>query len=523
MFSRTSTLQNRSYRRWLLPALSGVLLALAFPGHPQHPLHVLYHVGWAYIGLLPLLAQLNGDGFKAGFKAGWTTGFVFNLLALYWVAYTQGGGPAVIGGTGLMAAYLGLYTGLFAACHNLLVRRWKESAALAAPVLWTAQEYALSLGELGFPWMLLGHSQAVFPPLIQYAAFTGVYGVTFWVVLVNALFYLLLCTALHPRRRLAVGIALALGFVLPWSYGAAVIAAGQTSQDGMRVALIQPNLTLAEKWGAGGLERSFNALETLSHRAAARDPDLLVWPETALPCYLQLRPNCRNRVQRLVDELQIPLLTGASDYDRKRNEPSNAAFLLHPRDQNIQSYAKMHLVPFGERTPFRDSIPLLRDIDWTALTGDLGPAEFAPGKEHTVFSHEAAPFAVLICFESAFPDLVRRSVLQGARLLVNITNDSWFGRTAGPYQHAQLAVVRAVENRTAIARCANTGISLFVDPYGRTFQATEIFTPDFRVGDLSTGGDTTFYTRHGDLFAQALFAGASGLLAATRLARRHPV
>ena len=181
----------------------------------------------------------------------------------------------------------------------------------------------------------------------------------------------------------------------------------------------------------------------------------------------------------------------------------------------------MHLVPFGERTPFMDHVPLLRDIDWTALTGDLGPAEFARGRERTLFNHPRGDFAVLICFESVFPDLVRRHVAAGADFLVVITNDSWFGRTAGPYQHAQLAVFRAVENRTAIARCATSGVSLFVDPYGRTSQSTPVFTEAHAVGDLATGARRTFYNRRGDLFARLVTAAAFlAALAAVPLSRR---
>ena len=180
----------------------------------------------------------------------------------------------------------------------------------------------------------------------------------------------------------------------------------------------------------------------------------------------------------------------------------------------------MHLVPFGERTPFKDSFPLLRNIDWTALTGDLGPAEFARGQRRTLFEHDSGFFAALICFESVFPDFVRLSVLAGADFLVNITNDSWFGATAGPYQHAQLAVMRAVENRRAIARCATSGISLFIDPFGRTTQETDIYTAAYRVGRIQVGGERTFYTRHGDLFAQASLL-ASGLALVVAIRRRR--
>ena len=474
--------------RLLLAALSGALLSLAFPSHPDHPLAFLYHPVWAHFALVPLLLALQGRGFKAGFASGWISGLVWNLLSLYWVAYTQGGGLAVVGGTGLMAAYLGLFTGLCIGLFNVLAARWGAKALVLLPLLWTGQEYLLSLGELGFPWLLLGHSQAALPHFIQYATWTGVFGVSCWVVGLNALFYL----ALVERRVFLAGVAL--GYLLPWLHAQSALAA-PVPAEGLRIGLIQPNTTYADKWGPNGLERTFSALAALSRQAAKRDPELLVWPETALPCDPVRRAGCRSRVQALVEELDIPLLTGAPHANY------NAAFFVQPGATALPSYAKMHLVPFGERTPYRDAIPLLRDIDWSRLTGDLGPAEFSRGTEHAVFAHPRHPFAVLICFESIFPDLVRQHVAAGARVLVNITNDSWFGRSAGPYQHALINAMRAVENRTAIARAATSGISLFIDPFGRTYEATDLFTPAIAVATVPVGQPATFYTRHGDFFA----------------------
>ena len=504
---------------WSPYLLSGLLLALAFPCHPKHPLALLFDASWACVALIPLLLALPTGGFKEGCRCGWVCGFIFNLLALYWVAHTEGGGMAVVAATLLMAAYLALFTGLFAGCLSLLLKRWGPLAALLAPLLWTAQEYLLSLGELGFPWLLLGHSQAIYPHLIQYAAYTGVYGVSCWVVLVNSLGYLVLSTRLQPGLRLGAGGTLILSFVFPWYYSTSVMEAGLPPGE-VRVGLIQPNLGM-EKWGMDGLELSFSTLERLSRQAATQQPELLVWPETALPCYVTMRPHCRERVERLVQELGVPLLTGAPDQDTTANQLYNAAFYFQPGQPQLQSSAKMHLVPFGERTPFRDAIPLLRDIDWTALTGDLGPAEFTPGRSRTIFTHARASFAVLICFESVFADLVRRSVEGGAQLLVIITNDSWFGQTAGPYQHACLAAMRAVENHTSVARCATTGVSVFIDPFGRKSQATELFTEDTRVAALPIGQGGTFYTHHGDLFAQlALLLSVLCLLGAARTASR---
>ena len=501
--SLTDALAAFRRRRLLLAALSGALLSLAFPGHPHHLLIVLYHPLWAHLALVPLLMTLAGRGFKAGFTTGWISGFVWNLLCLYWVAHTQGGGPAVVGGTLLMAVYLGLFPGICAGLLDALQLRWGTKALGLAPCLWAGQEYLLSLGELGFPWLLLGHGQAAMPHYVQYAIWTGVFGVSCWVVGLNVLFYFAFITR-QRRFFLAIG----LGYLLPWLHATSAFADAPAHH--IRIGLIQPNVTLAQKWGPNGLDNSFAALEALSRQAAAAEPQLLIWPETALPCYLSRRLDCQNRAHALVEELRTPLLTGASDYDFALNEPYNGAFFLRPGERAMSSYAKMHLVPFGERTPYRDDIPFLRDIDWTQLTGDLGPAEFARGTQRTIFDLPVSSrgdtaqysFAVLICFESIFPDLVRRHVAAGAALLVNITNDSWFGRTAGPHQHALINAMRAVENRTAIARAATSGISLFIDPFGRTYGATELFTAAAPVADLAVGLGGTFYTRHGDLFAQ---------------------
>lgn len=508
--------EHSSRHRTAFAALSGLLMALAFPTRPDQLFAFMFWAPWAFVALVPLFGTLVHCSRGQAFRSGWQAGFVFNLVCLYWVAFTQGGGPAVVAGTALMAAYLGLYWGVCTLVLAAMIQRWGLGALMAAPALWTASEYALSLGELGFPWLLLGHSQP--PVAIQYAEFTGVYGVSFWIVLVNVLLVRLLEDRDNPgtrRRWAAASLAVLCG---PLLYGWAILSGADRAQNGdtVIVGLVQNNLGLS-KWGPNGLEKSFESLERLSTAIATSrpdPPDLIVWPETALPCYLTLRPECHSRMRKLVETLETPILTGASDMELSTREPYNAAFLLPDGDSPPVAYAKMHLVPFGERTPFRDSIPILKDIDWTALTGDLGPAEFARGRQRTLFElpGSGASFAALICFESVFPDFVRRSVLEGAEFLVNITNDSWFGRTAGPYQHAQLTAMRAVENRRAIARCATSGVSLFVDPYGRTFDRTPIFTEAVARRELPRSRISTFYTRHGDWFGQLNIAVTAAFL-----------
>ena len=504
---------------WPRAALSGLLLALAFPCHPDNPAAFAYGPAWAWVALAPLLLLLAGRPLPPGeaFRLGWAAGFVFYLASLYWVAHTRGGGPAVVGGTGLMAVYLALFTGLFAAAQRSLCVRFGALGLLAAPVLWTAMEYLQSVGELGFPWLLLGHSQAPWPAVVQYAEHTGVFGVSFAAALANAL--LALGLSAEGRERARVLAAAAAVPALAALHGLLVL--GSAPGGGPRVAVVQNNIGL-EKWRPGGLEASFASLDSLSRRA--EDPGLVVWPETALPCNLDRRADCRGRVRDLAGDLGAPILTGAPGTDAATGEPLNAAFLFTPGREEVPSYAKMHLVPFGERTPLRDSLPLVRRIDWSALTGDLAPAEFARGRRRTLFAAgpDSSRFAVLICFESVFPDFVRRSVREGADFLVNITNDSWFGPTAGPYQHAELAVLRAVENRVAIARCATSGVSLFVDRYGRTRERTRLGAVDVRTAEVGLRGPPTLYTRFGDWFAAANLVIAVLLVAGVWWTGRRP-
>jgi apolipoprotein N-acyltransferase len=502
---------------------AGLMFGLSFPCHPDHPLSFLFHPAWAWIALVPLLVALAAAPTAASaFHRGWTTGLVGNLVCLYWVGYTQGGGPAVIAGAGLGSAYLGLFTGLFAVVQYRLILGVGCRGLLAAPVLWTAMEYLLSLGEMGFPWLLLGHSQASITPLIQMASITGVYGISCAIVLVSAFVALALVDA--PRRIPSFGAA-ALVIVTLFVSGWWTLSAGPSDHaEQIRVGLIQNNLGRA-KWQPGGLRTSLSSLDSLSRQAlgwqddAGAGVDLLVWPETAVPCDLSRRASCRRPIQSLADEFEVPVLTGAPGRDALSGEPMNAVYYVQPHTNALPTYAKMHLVPFGERTPYLDTLPLLRRIDWTAVTGDLAPAQFAPGRERTLFplqttsratsqtssqtSSQITQIGPLVCFESVFPDLVRQHVVAGADVLVIITNDSWFGASSGPFQHAQIAALRAVENRRPIARCATNGVSLFIDAYGRSTGHTQFGTTAIGVGTVAlqaTG--TTFYTRHGDWLAQ---------------------
>jgi len=236
-------------------------------------------------------------------------------------------------------------------------------------------------------------------------------------------------------------------------------------------------------------------LERLTRAAAAvvPPPSVILWPETALPYYVRVEPVKLQRLIALSKQLRKPILAGYPDAKldaRGEVLTYNAAGLVLPSGAIVGQYEKVHLVPFGERIPFQSLFPFLGSID-------LGQAEWTPGTRPYVFRHAGPAFGVLICFESIFPDHTRKYALEGAQYLVNITNDEWFGRTAGPVQHADLAILRSVELGMGVARAANTGISMLIDPYGRVEARTPLFAEAVLVGDVKTGVETPF-ARWGD-------------------------
>ena len=264
----------------------------------------------------------------------------------------------------------------------------------------------------------------------------------------------------------------------------------------IRVALIQPNISSEEKWDSAHQEKSIATLGRLSRDAVAQAPrpDLLVWPETSLPFYLRLEAPKLERVFDMVQQMNVPLLAGYPDATFSLSggvTTHNAAGLILPSRMIAAQYEKIHLVPFGERIPFQELLPFLGKID-------LGQAEWTPGVKPVIFPLPRGAFGVLICFESIFPGLARDYGVDGAHFLVNITNDEWFGPTAAPRQHADMAVVRCVEQDLGMARCANTGISMIIDPRGRVRQETPLFREAVLTGDVELGERSTLFRQWGD-------------------------
>lgn len=492
-----------------LAACSGLLLAASFP-----PLD-LSVLSW--FALVPLLSALRGVPAQQGFRLGGITGLACFLLTLHWLAqslHLHGRMPLVPASllTLLLCAYCSLYPALFGAAAVPLRRRFPHLFPFAAAAAWTALELVRTHVLTGFPWALLGYTQYRILPVIQIADIAGVYGISFVIVLVNSS----LETFLRDRRNL-IPLLTAVAFLgIIVGYGALQLQ----RKDGaarLRVAVVQANIDQQKKWDPAYQDEVLETYERLTRRAAKRSPDLILWPETATPFYFggsgKSDAGLTTALRKFVRTTGIPLVTGSPTYVQRGNEYllKNTAFLLARDGATDAVYHKMHLVPFGEYIPLKNSLFFFAG----KLVRTIG--DFKAGSEYTVMQVRSATgktgLAAVICYEMIFPGLVRRFVNDGASVVTTITNDAWFGRSGAPYQHFSMAVLRAVENRVPVARAANTGISGFIDGKGRVMESSPLFTEAVLVRGLAPGRRRTFYTRYGDAFAWLCLAASIALIA----------
>jgi apolipoprotein N-acyltransferase len=490
-----------SRHRIFLALFSGVLFTLPFLSFSLGPV--------AWIALVPLLAALGGRAVREGFLLGLLAGAVWGWGGLYWLHLVTVPGYLVLG------LYLALYPALWSGWVVWLSARRPGWVWWAAPAAWTALEYLRTYLFTGFPWNLFGTSQIRNLPLIQISSLTGVYGVGFLLVLVNvaiAQTAVFLRQRTRPRQVILsrpggiVPAVLLLTAALLYGHNILRTAEEEVPAESLAVTLIQGSIPQELKWVPGLAPGHFQSHLDLSLRARARGSDLLIWPESALPYYLEEQPAVQRRLEDLVARGVSYLLLGG-DY-RDETGSYNSAYLLSPAGGERRRYDKVHLVPFGEYTPLRSVFPFLgRVVPWDE--------DFSPGRGYPVFPlagfsppREPEPrIGVLICYEDIFPGPSREMVAGGANLLVNITNDAWFGKTPAPFQHFAASVFRAVENRVYLARAANTGYSCVIDPRGRIAgevvdrEGRSLFVPGWTTVPVYPRSRPSFYTEHGDLFS----------------------
>ncbi len=481
-------------QKLLLALVSGFMLTASFPPSP------FYFLAW--FALVPLLKSLENEPPMVALRLGFAAGLAHYLTLIYWVIIVMGHYgrlplPVSLSILILFSLYLAIYPALFACGYSLVGRSFLGSLKTAA--LWVALEYVRANILTGFPWCLLGHTQYMNLEAIQVADLVGAYGTSFVIVLSNTLVYgLLLEQNLRRWKWEAPGVLLALALTL--GYGFYRMSDSRPPRATLKVAIAQGNIDQSIKWNPAYQEKTVQIYQTLTVQSRPFGPDLVVWPETALPLFFQDGEPLARSVLQTAREAGTYMIFGSPAYRRERGSVSyfNRAYLVTPKEEIIGSYDKVHLVPFGEYVPMKRFLPFVHRL--VVAAGD-----FLPGDKLAPLKFPKAAAGVLICFESIFPELARALTENGATLLVNLTNDAWYGMSSAPFQHFSMAVFRAIENRRPVVRAANTGISAFILPNGKIVEQGDLFKEALLTREIPLPDPgLTLYTRYGDFFAIAL-------------------
>jgi apolipoprotein N-acyltransferase len=513
-----------------LALMSGCLLSL---GYPKHDL------GWV-VWFVPAILLILVAGIRPlhGFLLFYLSGMIFFALTFRWILDVPNYSFLH---HAILFFYLALYFGLFGLAFSFISKRvGLVSALFSAPFLWVSFEYLRSnMGFMAHPAALLGHSQYAYPAVIQIAAFAGVFGVSFLVMMGNVgvaagilyfakrgkWFMSPFMPSSSNRGIAAVVITSFALVILALLYGKVTLSKPFPGKE-IHVALIQGNIDQDKKWNPKYAKSIMEIYAGLTADAAETGPAIIIWPEAATPQAINFDRRLYDEVGQLTRNIGIPLLLGSTSHEKFKNEGGqslkfkNAAFLMDPQGTHPQQYDKIRLLPFAEYVPLKESIP------WSYIKiPDV--AQYIPGKEFTVFQGPGFGFGASICWESIFPGLVRQFVKNGAQFIVNITNEAWFGETAAAYQFLSMTVFRAVENRVFVVRCANTGVSCFIDPCGRVVSRVQdgtgkdIFVRGVLTDTVILMDSRTFYTRYGDVFAW-LNMGVALLFLIITFLRSHP-
>jgi apolipoprotein N-acyltransferase len=531
-------MQRTSWKLWAAAGLSAGLLELPFPLAGPMP---AWHSIFAWFGMVPLLWAVLSPAVVEGkrpvrqaFLLSYLCGAVWYCGNCYWIRDTMKGygDMPVMAPTLLLIGFslvLGLYFGLFGLAI-VLVRRATGSTRLAlasAPILWTALELAAAR-ITSVPWDQLGYSQVDNMLLNQLAPWTGVYGVSFVLVATNSL---LAGGMLLESRRLKLGTA-GLGVALCLGFGLGLVTQPPAAPTSGTAVLVQPNLNvgsedtwpgtewtghiadftrLAEeqcKTYIAGIPQTGAPVGEIVCPPHATHPDLVAWPESPAP-YFENDPRLEQALVSIAHTTQAPMVVGSigvdPPIDGQLPKTYNSALIVGADGSRFGRYDKIHLVPFGEYIPFRDLLFFARK-----LTGRV--SAFDRGEERKVFRINGHRYGVFICYEAVFADEVRQFSRLGAEVLVNISDDGWYGDTSAPWQHLNMARMRAIESRRWLLRDTNNGVTAAIDPYGRVRQSIPRHHVDALPAEYGFRDDVSFYTAHGDVFAWACAILALGIV-----------
>ncbi len=496
---KQTSLSNKSLTlEKIVPAMaSGILLFLSFPKYGSGYL--------AWIALIPLFWAIKGvASIRQGLLLGFIAGMICHIGLIYWIVYVvvnYGYLPVYMGITLmiLLACYLSLYTALFAA--GIVFFQQRINLCFAAPVLWICLEYCKSHLMSGFPWENLGYSQYLNKYFLQFADIAGVFGLSFLIVLTNAILFEVISKKNKKEFIAAAAVIFILAGVL--FYGiqrSRQIDAILKNAPTKEVSIVQGNIDQAIKWNDSFQKETINIYEWLSLQNMPAAGGLIVWPETAVPFNYQDANENQNRVRDISLKTKSWFIFGSTSYENSKEEVKyyNSAYLLSPRGEVKGKYNKVHLVPYGEFVPLRSVFPFIGKL--TAGMGD-----FTAGSGYYPLIMDNKKIGILICYEGILPFAAGTYKKDGAELLINITNDAWFGATSAPFQHFSMAVFRAVETRLYLVRAANTGISAIVDPKGDIVAGTNIFEKTAIKGKVKYSNIPTIYAKYGDVLVVVCF------------------
>jgi len=469
---------------WVLALISGGLFGLTFLPFPLGFLN--------YFSLVPLLIIWLKRDIKTSAAMTYIAAITANTIAFYWMGLNKGT-SLLIAFVSLSGAvfYLALFWLIVGVSVSFLQKKFKIGL-LSFPFAWVGMEYVRSFGPMGFPWSDLALTQVFILPMVQTADVTGTAGIALIICILNGLFYLAL-TENDPKKYI-IGAFVLWGIVFGMGSWRLRSIENIAVESQFSVTVIQPNVDPVQKWEKSYKLTLVARMDSLTDVAMNMDPDIVIWPEAALPAYLRISYKYREPIRQKVMDNGIPLLTGTIDMESDENGRHyyNGAILFSP-DGSMDIYHKLFLVPFAEYIPFSGAFPILKKLNF-------GQGNFTHGKDYTIFNVGSKRFSNMICYESSFPRIARRFVEEGAEFLTIETNDAWSGDAPGAYQHFKIAQLRAIENRVPVVRSANTGISGIIAPSGRVLQKMGYGEQGILFGALPFV-NSDWATAGGDLFA----------------------
>ena len=470
-----------------LAIISGVLVGISYPPIPGLTI---------WFGFVPLIHIWLNQNNKESARFTFFSAIIFNSIAFYWIGLNSGASffPVFLSLTGAVI-YLSLILSIFAWTVSWFEKKQKDSGLVLIPFLWVVMEWLRSFGPLGFPWANLAITQTNFLPLIQIIDFTGTEGVGFWIMILNVYIYYLIKNNYFFSKKI---ILLFVIIIIPWIYG--TIRMNQLDNqrwEDIEVAALQPNINPNQKWEPAYRNTLFSIMDSLNNKAYEMKPELVLWPEAALPVYMRIS-SVKQVYEDKVRETSIPLIMGTVDFKRDslKRKVFNGSIYFGLNGNKM--YHKLLLVPFAEYIPLSNKFTFLNKLNF-------GQANFTHGNEFTVFKIDSISFSNMICYESSHPLVARGFINNGARFLTIQANDAWLQNSSGVRQHFELARLRAVELRTGIVRSANTGISGIIDPSGRVKHKVKFYDQEVFQGKVLLNKNLTFYARFGSLFSIVCF------------------